>query len=76
MSGVTATVFSGNSFGEPERLDHHLSPSPSRIPASNLLKTIDDEALTVGVIASRFADDRDIDEDEWPRPSSKIQRIE
>ncbi len=71
MSGVTATVFSEISFGEPERLDHHLSPS--RIPASNLLKSIDDRALTARVIASRFSDGRDIDEDERPRLSLAIQ---
>ena len=58
-----------------ERLDHHLPPSRSRIPASDLLKIIADEALTVGVIAGRFLDDRDIGEDEWNRLSLAVQRI-
>ena len=59
----------------PERLSHHLPPTHSRIPASDLLKIIADEALTVGVIAGLILDDRDIDEDEWSRLSLAVRRI-
>ena len=59
----------------PERLDHHLPPTRSRIPASDLLRIIADEALTVGIIAGRFLDNRDIDEDEWDRLSLAVRRI-
>ena len=59
----------------PDRLDHHLPPTRSRIPASDLLRIIADEALTVGVIAGRILDDKDIDEDEWSRLSLAVRRI-
>ena len=59
----------------PDRLGHHLPPTRSRIPASDLLRIIADEALTVGVIAGRFLDDREIDKDEWSRLSLAVRRI-
>jgi len=58
-----------------ERLDHHLPSIRSRIPASDLLRIIADEAMTVGVIAGRFLDGRQIDEDDWDRLSLAVRRI-
>ena len=45
----------------PGRLGHHLPPTHSRIPATDLLKIIADEALTVGLIAGWFLDGREIE---------------
>ena len=59
----------------PERLGHHLPPTHSCIPASDLLKIIADEALTVGLIAGWILDDREIDEEEWDRLSLAVRRI-
>ena len=59
----------------PERLSHHLPPTHSRIPASDLLQIIADEALTVGLIAGWFLDGREIDEHDWDRLSLAVRRI-
>ena len=59
----------------PERLSHHLPPTRSRIPASDLLRIIADEATTVGLIAGWFLDGREIDEDDWDRLSLAVRRI-
>ncbi len=58
-----------------ERLGHHLPATRPRIPASDRLRIIADEAFTVGVIAGRFLEDRAIDEDEWDRLSLAVRRI-
>ncbi len=59
----------------PERLGHHLPPTHSRIPASDLLKIIADETLTVGLIAGWFLDGIEIDEHDWDRLSLAVRRI-
>jgi hypothetical protein len=60
----------------PDRPEHHRSPTGSRIPASDRLSVLADEALTVGIIAGRLFEDRMIGEDEWSRLSLAIQRIQ
>jgi len=59
----------------PDRPGHYRAPMRSRIPASDLLKIIADEATTVGLIAGWFLDGREIDEDDWDRLSLAVRRI-
>ncbi len=59
----------------PDRPERYRPPKRSRIPASDLIKIMADEAVTVGLIAGRFLDDREIDEDDWDRLSLAVRRI-
>ena len=59
----------------PDRPEHYQASIRSRIPATDLLKIIADEATTVGLIAGWFLDGREIDEHDWDRLSLAVRRI-
>ena len=59
-----------------DKPEHYRPPTSSRICASDLLRVIADEALTLGMIAGRFLEGRTINEDEWSRLSLAIQRVQ
>ena len=59
----------------PDRPEHYRAPKRTRIPASDLIKIMADEAVTVGLIAGWFLDGREIVEDDWDRLSLAVRRI-
>ncbi len=59
----------------PERLEHHIRPTRSRIPAGDLLALIDHEALAIGLIAGQFMETQTLDEAGWGRLAMAVSRI-
>lgn len=59
----------------PDRLDHHLPPTRSRLPARDLLTVLNSEALAVGTILGTFMETRELDEHSWQRLSTAVSRI-
>jgi hypothetical protein len=59
----------------PAPLTHHRPPTRSGISASDALQAIDNEALTVAIIAADLRAHREIDNPTWNRLALAAQRI-
>jgi hypothetical protein len=60
-------------FDQP--LTNHIAPSPSRIPARDLLAVISEEVSVVAIIVSDFLAQRCLAENEWLRLAQAAARI-
>ena len=59
----------------PDKRDHHVKPTHSRIPARDLFALIDHESLIVLLAASDFLRTRTIDDENMARLTTAVRRI-
>ncbi len=59
----------------PERLGHHVRPTKSRIPASDLLLIVEEETLVASILAADFQEKRSISEADCQRLAVCSQRL-
>ena len=59
----------------PDRLGHHFRPTRSRIPAGDILATLDHESLVVAIVGADFLEHKEIDDPTWARLAQAVSRV-
>lgn len=54
---------------------HRVPPGPARIPASDLLLMLEQEALAVGLVGAYLAEQKPLSETDWQRLAQGVSRI-
>lgn len=66
-----ADLFPDNGKSRPHRLD----PGPARVPASDLLLMLEQEALVVGLVGAYLVEQQPLSETDWQRLGHAVGRI-
>ncbi len=54
---------------------HSVPPGPARIPASDLLLMLEQEALVVGLVGAYLVEQKPLSENDWQRLAQAVNRI-
>jgi hypothetical protein len=59
----------------PDKLDHHIKPTRSRVPLRDLVALLDHEALVVQLVASAFLNNQPFSDSDLGRMKLAVERI-
>lgn len=59
----------------PDRLGQHFRPVRARIPASDVLMTLDHESFVIAIIGADILEHKQLDEPTWSRLAQAVRRI-
>jgi hypothetical protein len=59
----------------PDRLEHHVKPTRSRVPLRDLVAMLDHEALVIYLAGSDLLEKKTIDAEDWQRLKLAVRRV-
>ncbi len=59
----------------PDKLNHHLPPTRSRVPLRDLVAMLDHESLIVALVGADFLANKTIEANDWNRLITAVRRI-